>query len=228
MPYKYDKEDKFLVTVDCVLFGFEQETLKVLLTGRNQEERRKWSLAGGFLKKNETLDGAASRVLYHLTGKQDVFMEQLYAFNCADRDPMQGTVAVAYVALINIENIDKELILENHAQWHSLSEVPPLIFDHNAILKKAIQRLQRRIRTKPVAFELLPEKFSFRRLQKLYEAILNRTLDKRNFVSKIKSLDILIKLNEMDMGSSTKKSYLYKFKRWKYFEKNESDFYLKL
>ena len=79
MPYKYDKEDKFLVTVDCVLFGYEQETLKVLLTGRNQEERRKWSLAGGFLKKNETLDGAVSRVLYHLTGKQDVFMEQLYA-----------------------------------------------------------------------------------------------------------------------------------------------------
>lgn len=229
MPYNYNNEDKILVAVDCVLFGFERESLKVLLTRRIREPYQgKWSLIGGFLKKNETLHEAASRILYSHSGVKDIFMEQLYGFSDMKRDPMEGAISIAYSALINFEGQEKVSTQENHAEWFSLSEIPDLIFDHNKILDKAIQRLQRRVKTKPVAFELLPKKFTFRQLQKLYEAILNRTIDKRNFVNKIKSLDILIKLDEKDMSSSTKKSYFYKFKRWKYYDKDESDFYLKL
>ena len=229
MLHNYDKEDKILVAVDCIVFGFDQETLKVLLTPRKRGPYQgKWSLIGGFLKKNEALDDAASRILHRVTGDQDVFKEQLYGFSCVERDPGEGAISVAYSALINIENLNKEFIQENHAEWFSLSEVPHLIFDHNKILAKGIKRLQIRILTQPVAFELLPAKFTFRQLQKLYEDILKRSLDKRNFVNKIKSLDILTKLNEKDMSSSTKKSYLYKFIRWKFYDKLESDFYLKL
>lgn len=225
----YIPEDKVFLAVDCIIFGFDDEDLKVLLIQRDFEpEKGKWSLMGGFLKQNETLDDAASRILYRLTGMHDIYMEQLYAFSEVDRDPVARTISTSYYAIINIEKHNEKLIESHNAKWFSLSKVPNLIFDHNEMLDKAIKRLRRRTSINPIGFELLPEKFTMRQLQKLYEAILDKELDKRNFINKIRSMDILIKLDEKDMSSSTKGSYLHMFDQEKYNQKNDNDFYLKL
>lgn len=229
MLKSYNSEDKVLLAVDCIIFGFDNDDLKILLIKRDFEpEKGKWSLIGGFLKHNETLDNAASRILYRLTGVHNIYMEQFYAFSEVDRDPVERTVSVSYFALINIENHNKELIENYNAQWFSLAKAPKLIFDHNEMLAKAIRRLIRRTSIQPVGFELLPQKFTMLQLQKLYEAILSKKLDKRNFINKINSLDILIKLDEKDMTSSTKGSFLYKFDQDKYDSKLMDNFYLKL
>ncbi|UKM66500.1 NUDIX hydrolase [Flavobacteriaceae bacterium GSB9] len=225
----YIPEDKVFLAIDCIIFGFDDEDLKVLLIQRDFEpEKGKWSLMGGFLKQNETLDDGAERILYRLTGMHDIYMEQLYAFSEVDRDPVARTISTSYYAIINVEKHNEELIENFNAKWFSLSKVPELIFDHGAMLDKAIKRLRRRTSINPIGFELLPEKFTMRQLQKLYEAILDKELDKRNFINKIRSMDILIKLNEKDMTSSTKGSFLYMFDQKKYNEKHDNNFYLKL
>jgi hypothetical protein len=215
--------------VDCIIFGFDNEDLKILLVKRDFEpEKGKWSLMGGFLKKEEVLNDAATRILNHYTGFQDIYMEQLYTFSEIDRDPVERTISVAYYALINVENHNEELSENFNAEWFSFSKAPILIFDHNKMLAHAISRLRYRTSTKPIGFELLPEKFTMRQLQKLYEAILSKKLDKRNFISKINSMDILIKLEEKDMQSSRKGSYLYTFDKEKYEEKLLNNFILNL
>ena len=225
----YNLADKVFLAVDCIIFGFDNEDLKVLLIQRDFEpEKGKWSLMGGFVQHHETLNDAASRVLHRLTGVHDIYMEQLYTFSEVDRDPLARTISTSYYAIINIEKHNEEITEQNNAKWFSLSDVPDLIFDHNQMLDKAIKRLRRRTSINPIGFELLPEKFTMRHLQKLYEAILNKKLDKRNFINKINSMDILIKLKEKDMTSSTKGSYLYMFDQEKYDAKNTNDFYLKL
>jgi len=229
MLNSYKSEDKVLLAVDCIIFGFDNDDLKILLIKRDFEpEKGKWSLIGGFLKQNETLNDSAARILFKLTGVYNIYMEQFYAFSEIDRDPVERTVSVSYYALINIEDHNKELIENFNAQWFSVSKAPTLIFDHNEMLSKAIRRLQRRTSNKPIGFELLPFKFTMLQLQKLYEAILDKKLDKRNFINKINSLDILIKLEEKDMSSSTKGSFLYMFDQEKYDAKLMDNFYLKL
>jgi len=229
MLNSYSTADKVLLAVDCIIFGFDSEGLKILLIKRDFEpEKGKLSLIGGFLKKEEVLNSAAIRILNSYTGLQDIYMEQLYAFSEVDRDPVERTISVAYYALINIENHNEELIQNYHAQWYSVSNVPKLIFDHDKMVVHAIRRLRYRTSIKPIGFELLPEKFTMLQLQKLYESILSKELDKRNFISKINSLDILIKLDEKDMLSSRKGSYLYTFDKDKYEEKLLNDFVLNL
>ncbi|RKS99601.1 NUDIX domain-containing protein [Flavobacterium sp. 123] len=229
MLNNYSSADKVLLAVDCIIFGFDNEGLKILLIKRDFEpEKGKWSLIGGFLKKEEVLDTAAIRILNRYTGLQDIYMEQLYTYSEIDRDPVERTISVAYYALINIENHNAELIKNYHAQWFSVPDAPKLIFDHNSMLDHAIRRLRYRTSIKPVGFELLPEKFTMRQLLELYEAILSKELDKRNFISKINSLDILIKLDEKDMLSSRKGSYLYTFDKEKYDAKLLNDFVLNL
>lgn len=229
MLNSYSTADKVLLAVDCIIFGFDSEGLKILLIKRDFEpEKGKLSLIGGFLKKEEVLNSAAIRILNSYTGLQDIYMEQLYAFSEVDRDPVERTISVAYYALINIENHNEELIQNYHAQWYSVSNMPKLIFDHDKMVVHAIRRLRYRTSIKPIGFELLPEKFTMLQLQKLYESILSKELDKRNFISKINSLDILIKLDEKDMLSSRKGSYLYTFDKDKYEEKLLNDFVLNL
>ncbi|WP_026753445.1 NUDIX domain-containing protein [Sediminibacter sp. Hel_I_10] len=225
----YMPDDRLFLAVDCIIFGFDDEDLKVLLVQRDFEpEKGKWSLMGGFLKKDETLDDAASRILYRLTGMHDIYLEQLYAFSDVNRDPVARTISTSYFAIVNIEKHHEKSTDNFKAKWFSLSKVPNLIFDHDEMLAKAVRRLRRRTSINPIGFELLPEKFTMRQLQKLYETILDKELDKRNFINKIKSMDILIKLKEKDMTSSTKGSYLYQFDQEKYDEKQTNDFYLKL
>jgi 8-oxo-dGTP diphosphatase len=229
MLNSYSSADKVLLAVDCIIFGFDNEGLKILLIKRDFEpEKGKWSLIGGFLKKEEVLDSAAIRILNRYAGLQNIYMEQLHAFSEIDRDPEERTISVAYYALINIESHNKELIQNYHAQWFSVTQAPKLIFDHDTMLDHAIKRLRYQTSIKPVGFELLPEKFTMRQLLELYEAILSKELDKRNFISKINSFDILIKLDEKDKMSSRKGSYLYTFDKAKYDAKSLNDFVLNL
>ncbi|MEN2398391.1 NUDIX domain-containing protein [Flavobacterium sp. MC2016-06] len=229
MLNSYSSADKALLAVDCIIFGFDHQGLKILLIKRDFEpEKGKWSLIGGFLKRDEVLDNAAIRILNTYTGLNDIYMEQLYAYSDIDRDPVERTISVSYYALINIENHNAEMIQNYHAEWFSINDMPKLIFDHNEMVHHAVRRLRYRTSIKPIGFELLPEKFTMRQLLELYEAILSKELDKRNFISKINSLEILNKLDEKDMQSSRKGSYLYTFNKEKYEEKLLNDFVLNL
>ncbi len=229
MLTSYSTEDRVLLAVDCIIFGYQDEQLKILLIKRNFDpERGKWSLIGGFLKKDETLDQAAERILHHLTGFHHIYMEDLSAFCEVNRDPGERTISIPYFALINIEEHNEELIENYSAKWFNVLEAPDLIFDHNQMIEQAILRLKHRASSKPIGFELLPEKFTMRQLQKLYEAIWNVELDKRNFINKVKSLDILVKLDEKDMTSSRKGSFLYKFDKDKYDRKVSEGFLFKI
>lgn len=225
----YKKEDKILLAVDCIIFGFDNEDLKILLIKRDFEpEKGKWSLMGGFLKKEETLDEAAKRVLGNLTGFKEVYLEQLRTYSKIDRDPAERTLSTAYYALIDIAAHNEELIEQYSAKWFSLKEAPKLIFDHDIMVEQAIARLRRRTKTQPIGFELLPEKFTMRQLKSLYESILDKKLDKRNFINKVNSLDILKKLDKKDMSASRKGSYLYQFDKDKFDKKLEDGFNFKI
>jgi 8-oxo-dGTP diphosphatase len=223
----YQDQEKTLLAVDCIIFGFDKKDLKILLIKRDFEpEKGNWSLMGGFLQKDETLDDAAIRVLNHLTGLDNIYMEQLRAYSAINRDPSERTVSVSYYALINI---DEYVLNENFsAKWFNINEAPNLIFDHNIMVANAMSRLRYRASTKPIGFELLPEKFTMKQLQTLYEAILGENLDKRNFINKINALDILLKTEEKDMKSSRKGSYFYTFDEEKYQTKVSDGFTFKL
>jgi len=219
-------KDRPLVAVDCIIFGFDQEDeeLKLLLIKSDFESGKStWSLMSGFLNMDETIDESANRVLHTLTGLTNIYMEQLQVFSAAYPDPGPRTIAVAYYALINITRQQK-LINRYSAHWIKLSEKPKLIFDHDKMVARAIKRLQRKATTQPIGFRLLPEKFTMRQLQKLYEEILAEPLDKRNFAKKINSSGILMKLQEKDKKSSRKGSFLFKFNPEKYKERKEKGF----
>lgn len=213
----YSSEDKFNVAVDCIIFGFDEEGLKLLLLQRTFEPASgKWSLMGGFLRKDESIEDAASRVLQNLTGLTNVYMEQLSAFGDLERDPGARVISVAYYALININNYDKDLVKHHNAHWVKITDLPELIFDHKQMVDKALRRLRRKASTQPVGFNLLPEKFTLPQLQRLYQAIYQVDFDKRNFRKKILSLGILEKMEEKDKESSKRGAYLYRFNETKY------------
>lgn len=226
MTLYYPLEDRQLLAVDCVIFGFDNYELKLLLIKRNMEPGKgMWSLMGGFPKHNEGLYESAERVLKQLTGLQNVYLEQLFAYGQVDRDPGERVVSIAYYSLIKIEDYDKDLVNENDAQWRPVSDIPELVFDHSEMVDKALKRLRRRARIKPIGFELLPEKFTMPQLQGLYEAIYQKELDKRNFCKKILSMDLLDKLEEKDKSSSKKGAFLYRFNTEKYQELLSKGFY---
>jgi len=215
----YSEHEKFHVAVDSIIFGYDEEgrELKVLLLKRNfQPAKGEWSLMGGFLKNNEGVDEAAKRILNQLTGLSDVYMEQLYTFGELDRDPGARIISVAYFALIKINASDLELVKNHGATWVPISAMPKLIFDHSAMVERALKKLQIRARTQPIGFELLPDKFTIPQLQGLYEAIYNKALDKRNFRRKLLSMDLLEKLEEKEKESSRKGAWYYRFDANKY------------
>ncbi|HYW36011.1 MAG TPA: NUDIX domain-containing protein [Balneolaceae bacterium] len=216
----YKNHDHILVALDCIIFGFNRSGLKLLLIKRDFEpEKGKWSLMGGFLNRDESLDDAANRILHNLTGLENVYLEQLHGFGEVDRDPVERTISIAYYALINIHEHDKELVNEHGAQWFPIDELPDLIFDHPEMVKAAKSRLRYRASHEPVGFELLPEKFTMPELQQLYESIYQTSLDKRNFRRRILSMDVLNKTDEKEKKYSKKGAYLYKFNKDKYDKK---------
>lgn len=218
MSYCYDFPRPAL-TVDCVIFGLdEQPMLKVLLIQRDLPPfKGEWALPGGFVRMAESLDEAARRELEEETGVRDVFLEQLFTFGAVQRDPRDRVVSVAYYALVNLVAHDPKAATDAaDARWFPLSEVPALAFDHAAMLERAIARLRGKIRYEPIGFELLPEKFTLTQLQRLYEIILGVTLDKRNFRKKILKMDLLIELDEREVGVPHRAARLYQFDAEKY------------
>jgi ADP-ribose pyrophosphatase YjhB (NUDIX family) len=225
MQKYYTEYRKIYVAVDCIIFGWDDSQLKLLILKRNFEPAKgKNSLIGGFVRENESLDEAARRILYELTGLTDIYLEQLNTYGEVDRDPGERTISVAYFALLKIQNLDADLIKKHGAFWVPISKLPKLIFDHNLMVQKAIRRLRRRAKSEPTGFELLPRKFTLPQLQGLYEAIYQTYFDNRNFRKKVLSMNILRKLNEKDKTSSKKGAYYYKFDRKKYYRLLQNGF----
>ena len=210
----YGEHSKVFVSVDCIVFGFDNDKLK-LLFGRRQMDpgRGEWSLYGGFVREDESLVEAANRVLYTLTGLKDIYMKQVGAFGAIDRDPGERVITVAYCALINVKDYDDELRKEHGVEWVSINEMPKLYSDHNEMVRKAVTLLRRRISTEPLSFNLLPELFTLTQLQHVYEAILGEQIDKRNFRKRIKSIDFIEKTEHIDKLTSKRGASLYRFNK---------------
>jgi 8-oxo-dGTP diphosphatase len=227
----YSHGVKHLVAVDCIIFGYDilEKEIKLLLFKRIVEPAKgRWSLAGGFVNPDESLDDAASRILCKLTGLESVYMKQSYSYGEVDRDPGARVISVAYFALIPIRDINKEIAEQNGVSWRSLSRLPDLIFDHPLMVKRALTELQNQVKIRPVGFELLPEKFTLVQLQDLYEAIYQRKVDKRNFRKKILSMGILEKMDEKERETSKKGAYYYKFNEDTYKKLRQNGFYFNL
>jgi 8-oxo-dGTP diphosphatase len=220
---RYAGQTRTLVAVDCIIFGFDGEDFKLLLIQRGfAPEKKKWSLMGGFVQSDESLDAAANRVLKQLTGLENVFMEQLHTFGDPKRDPAERTIAVAYVALIDIQKYQQQLSQDFHANWFLLNEMPHLIFDHEKMVEMAKNRLKYKAALHPILFELLPEKFTVPQLQSLYEGLYETEFDKRNFFRKVLSTGFLIKQNEKDKENSRKGAFYYKIDKELYNHKFEA------
>jgi ADP-ribose pyrophosphatase YjhB (NUDIX family) len=214
---QYKHHDKLLVAVDCIIFGFDGNELKALLIKRGFEpEIGKWSLMGGFVNQQESVDDAANRILGQLTGLSSIYMEQLYCFGNVTRDPGGRVVSMAYFALIKIDDYSEILMKEHNAKWFPLKRIPAMVFDHKQMIGLAKERLQQKVAQHPIGFALLPDKFTLQQLQGLYEAIYEKELDKRNFTRKILSLNILNKQNEKEKESSKKGAFYYVFDKKKY------------
>jgi 8-oxo-dGTP diphosphatase len=217
MAYSYEYPRPAL-TVDCVVFGFDAGDLKVLLIQRALEPfKGRWALPGGFVHMTESLDAAALRELREETGLTDLFLEQLYTFGTPNRDPRGRTVSVAYFALVALEGRQLAASTDaSNAAWFSARELPSLAFDHESIVDAATQRLRGKVRYQPIGFELLPEKFTLSQLQHLYETILERELDKRNFRKKILGMDVLKETDEIETDVAHRAARLYRFDEARY------------
>lgn len=223
------------VSADCVIFGYDFEDLKVLLIERNYHPAKSasdkrvtdWLLPGDLVKDDEDLDTSARRVLNELTGLDNIYMEQFYTFGNPDRvrkardmewlksiraHPEARVITVGYLALVKLEGyVPSPHSFAEKSVWVSVNEVPELAFDHNQILAKALETLQLKLKYTAIAFELMPRKFTIGQLQKLYEVIAGKKFDKRNFRRKLKSLNLLIPLDEKQKGVSHKPALVYKY-----------------
>ena len=207
-------------SIDCVIFGFEAGELKILLIERNEDPfKGGLALPGYIVEQEEGLDDAAERILYELTGLRDLHMQQFHTFGEVNRHPQGRVITVAYYALIRLTG-QKEVRpitqVARKAFWHPVNELPKLAFDHSEIFKTGFNKIRRRLNYQPIAFELLPEKFTLTQLQSLYEAVLSKKLDKRNFRKKMLSYGFLKELDEKQKGVSYRAAKLYKFDRRKY------------
>ena len=209
------------LTVDCVVFGLDNENLNVLLIQRALPPfAGQWALPGGFVRVTETLEDAARRELEEETGLSKVFLEQLYTFGDVKRDPRGRVISVAYYALVKLA--DHKVLAAtdaSEAAWFPVAELPPLAFDHDRIVEAAHKRLQGKVRYVPLGFELLPVKFTLSQLQHLYETILERELDKRNFRKKILGMaggDLLVDTGEIEQDVAHRAARLFSFNQKRY------------
>lgn len=208
----YKQQEKMYVATDCIIFGFEDGKIKLLVFKRRVEPLQgKWSLIGSFVNIDEDVQEAAKRVLAEITGLKDVYMEELRVYGKADRDPGFRCISVGQYALIRINDYDKKLVEKHGAHWYDITELPDLVLDHNQMVTDAMERLKQKTRYQPIGFELLPKKFTIPQLQQLYEAIYQKELDARNFRKKVLSHNLLIKLEEKDKTTSKRGAFLYKF-----------------
>ena len=212
MTTYYNINPKFYVSVDCIIFGFDEGELKLLLLKRNFEPAMgEWSLMGGFVQEEESVDNAAKRVLRELTGLENVYMQQVGTFGEVERDPGERVISVAYYALINVDEYDRQLVDQHNAFWIKIYELPSLIFDHPEMIVKARELMKHQASDNPIGFNLLPELFTLSQLQSLYEAIYGEQMDKRNFRKRIATMDYIEKTDHIDKTGSKRGAYLYKF-----------------
>jgi len=217
---KYQKQTRLLAAVDCIIFGFDGQKLKILLIQRDFEpEKNNWSLMGGFIQATESADEAAVRVLKKLTGLEGVYLEQLYAFSEPERDPIERTLSIAYFALIDSNQYQKQISDEYHPEWFPLDKIPELIFDHKKMVTMAREKLRYKASLHPILFELLPQKFTLPLLQSLFEDVFETTFDTRNFSRKLMSTNLLLKQKEKDKENSKKGAFFYKLDK-KHYKKN--------
>jgi 8-oxo-dGTP diphosphatase len=219
MAYRYQYEMP-AVAVDCVIFGLDLETrdLKVMLIERDLEPfAGMWAIPGGFVRRGESLEEAAARELEEETGIENVFLEQLYTFGDPGRDPRGWVISVAYYALVSPEGHTVVARTDaRQAAWFTVKRLPRLAFDHPRIVQTALERLRGKLSYAPIGFELLPRKFTVRQLQNLYEIVMGRKLDNRNFRKKVFSMEVLQELNEMQHGVPHRAARLYSFDERKY------------
>jgi ADP-ribose pyrophosphatase YjhB (NUDIX family) len=209
----YQIHPRYHVAVDCVILGYQDDEIKLLLYPRSFEPYKgKWSLLGGFVQENESADEAAARILKQTTGLEQIFLEQVAVFSNPNRDPEARVISLAYYALIRIDLHDEERVKENGAYWIPINKLPNLIFDHQQMFEKALVKLQQKAGYSLCGSELLPEMFTLIQLRKLYEAIFQREFDPGNFRKKILSLNALEKMNEKDVSESRKGAFYYKAK----------------
>ena len=213
----YSEFTKIYVAVDCIIFGFLNNKLKILLLTRDFDPGKGTSsLIGGFAREDENLDQAAQRILEDLTGLKDVFLEQVYTFGKINRDPGERVVSVAYYALLQVQDLDYEHVEKHGARWCDIGDCTNLVFDHSEMVDRALGQLRRRSKSQPIGFELLPRKFTIPQLQSLYEAIYGKELDNRNFRKKLLAMNILEKLETKDKSTSKKGAFLYRFDKKRY------------
>lgn len=214
------------VATDCVIFGFDGMKLQVLLIERGVEPfKGKWAFPGGFLRMDESVEECASRELMEETGLAATYMEQFHCFSAPGRDPRERVLSIAFFAIVKAEAVrggDDAA----QARWFALDEVPQLAFDHDSILRMALSKIRERIHFQPIGFDLLPEKFTIKELQMLYEAILGVQFDRRNFAKKMQHFDILTELDETTWPTPKREARLFKFNREKYDELKQKGFRL--
>lgn len=221
--YKYPHP---AVTTDCVIFGFDREELNVLLVKRGGEPYLGWwAFPGGFVKIDESAEDGALRELKEETQLSTSYMEQLHTYSAPDRDSRERVITIAYLALVKISEV-KGGDDAAEAQWFPIDKVPHLAFDHDVILRDALARLRERIHFHPIGYELLPEKFTLKQLQSLYEAVLGIRFDRRNFAKKMLHLDILTQLDETVWPTPKREANLFTFNLEKYNELKRRGFRL--
>jgi hypothetical protein len=227
------------VSIDCAIFGFHAGELKVLLLKWKGTDG--WSLPGGRIYLDESADDAVNRIVLERTGLTDIFLQQFYTFADCDRNPFYSRaellsrlettfgpgifeeyvfkrmVSIGYFALVEFEQVQPTADwFTDECRWWAISEIPHLLFDHNEMIERALKALRQQIRNQPVGYNLLPEKFTMPELQRLYETILDKQFDRRNFQKLLLSYDILEKLEEKRMGVANKSPFLYRFDKQKY------------
>ena len=208
----YEGMTPLLISVDCIVFGFEEGKLKLLIGKRKMNPGKgEWSLYGGFVQANESLEQAATRTLCSLTGLDNIYMTQVGAYGAVDRDPGERVISIAYCSLINVSDYNEVQQKEYGVEWVSVDELPDLYSDHKIMVTEAIEKLRRHLSTEPLCFNLLPEHFTLTQLQKVYEAILGEEIDKRNFRKRIKTMECIQKTKFVDKLTSKRGAALYRF-----------------
>lgn len=208
------------LAVDCVVFGLRGAALSVLLIERALPPfEGSWALPGGFVHVDETIDAAAQRELEEEAGVSISYLEQLYTFGAVERDPRERVVTVAYYALVNPEGMQLEARTDaRRAEWFDVASLPRLAFDHARIVDVALERLRSKVRYRPIGFGFLPDRFTLTELQRTYEAVLGRSLDKRNFRKKLLALGFVVAADGRQTGVRHRAAQLYRFDATRYDE----------
>ena len=225
MEHFYNDHDRLLVSVDCIVFGFDEGELRVLMGKRKMDPGRgQWSLYGGFVGANESINDAARRVLYALTGLKDLYMKQVGAYGDVDRDPGARVISISYYSMINVADYDQAQQQEHDVAWVNIEQLTEMYSDHRKMVLKARRMMQEKISHEPIGFNLLPELFTLSQLQQVYEAVNGEEVDKRNFRKRIKEMDFIEKTDQIDKLTSKRGAYLYRFNEKAY--KEEPNFKL--